>query len=110
MEDNFTRISFEKVFNIGSPSKVMRDEIGYWLGAGISQGLVEGYENNDPTKQLAAEVLTSAGKLQSAISTSLDLRTNLDGIAGAVVDGIENSNLTVKIGEREMGRVVRSYN
>ena len=101
--------AFTKAFNIGSPSKLMRDEVGKWVGIGLADGIVEGYEKANPFKQLNADIMTSAGQLQSAINTSLDLNNNIQGLAGAVVEGIANSNLTVKIGEREMGRVVRSY-
>ena len=100
---------FKDAFEIKSPSKVFEKDIGYWLGAGLSKGIVKGYEANDPMKQLNAEIQASAGVLQSQINASLDLNNNIKGLAGAVVEGIENSNLTVKIGERDMGRVVRSY-
>ena len=70
--------------------------------------MVEGFAENDPVKQLSSEIMASAGRLQTAINTSMDL--NAGNLAGAVVEGIANSNLTVKVGEREMGRVVRSYN
>lgn len=101
--------AFAKSFKVGSPSKLMRDEVGKWVGIGLADGIVEGYEKANPFKQINANIMTSAGALQSQINASLDLNNNIQGLAGAVVEGIENSNLTVKIGEREMGRVVRSY-
>ena len=100
--------ALKKKWNIKSPSKVAKKEIGENIGAGIALGMVEGFAENDPVKQLSSEIMASAGRLQTAINTSMDL--NAGNLAGAVVEGIANSNLTVKVGEREMGRVVRSYN
>ena len=100
-------------FIIGSPSKLMKKEVGYWIGVGTADGIVDGFMKENPMSQInnamASEIQASAGKLQSAINASIDLNNNIQGLAGAVVEGIANSNLTVKIGEREMGRVVRSY-
>lgn len=100
-------------FIIGSPSKLMKKEVGYWIGVGTADGIVDGFMKENPMAQInnamASEIQSSAGKLQSAINASIDLNNNIQGLAGAVVEGIANSNLTVKIGEREMGRVVRSY-
>lgn len=101
--------ALKKKWNIKSPSKVAKKEIGENIGAGIALGITDGFANVDPFSQLNADIMTSAGKLQSAINASIDLNNNIQGLAGAVVEGIANSNLTVKIGEREMGRVVRSY-
>ena len=100
--------ALKKKWNIKSPSKVAKKEIGENIGAGIALGMVDGFAENDPVKQLSSEIMASAGRLQTAINTSMDL--NAGNLAGAVVEGIANSNLTVKVGEREMGRVVRSYN
>ena len=101
-------------FIIGSPSKLMKKEVGYWIGVGTADGIVDGFMKENPMSQInnamASEIQSSAGKLQSAINASIDLNNNIQGLAGAVVEGIANSNLTVKVGEREMGRVVRSYN
>ena len=100
-------------FIIGSPSKLMKKEVGYWIGVGTADGIVDGFMKENPMSQInnamASEIQSSAGKLQSAINASIDLNNNIQGLAGAVVEGIANSNLTVKIGDREMGRVVRSY-
>ena len=91
----------------------MKKEVGYWIGVGTADGIVDGFMKENPMAQInnamASEIQSSAGKLQSAINASIDLNNNIQGLAGAVVEGIANSNLTVKVGEREMGRVVRSY-
>ena len=34
--------SYKKKYKINSPSKVFHDEVGYWMGAGISEGIEDG--------------------------------------------------------------------
>lgn len=113
----------KKFFGIKSPSKLMRDQVGKFIAQGIWVGFDENNPMDDINNSLAKGMATldtsfkmdmSRGiidynALANAINASIDLNNNIQGLAGAVVEGIENSNLTVKIGEREMGRVVRSY-
>lgn len=60
--------SIKGFFKIGSPSKLMRDEIGQWIPAGISVGIDE---NLEPLED-------SMGNIQSTVMGSLD--TNIGTI------------------------------
>jgi len=99
--------ALKKKWNIKSPSRVAKKEIGENIGAGIAEGIVSGYMENDPTKQLSADIMTSMGTLQTSINASMDLKTNIGGIAQAVVDGIEQSNMAIVVNDRELGRAVK---
>lgn len=58
---------------IKSPSKVMADLVG----KNIALGIVVGFEDNNPFKQLAADIQNSIGTIQTAVSvdTSSSLQT-----------------------------------
>jgi phage-related protein len=56
----------KKVFKIGSPSKLMEDEVGQWLAKGIGVGFED--EMQDVEKQMA-----------DAIPTSFDVSTSVKG-------------------------------
>lgn len=109
-------------FDIGSPSKLMRDEIGKWIPAGIAVGIEK---NLDPVTDAMDEITKlTTGTLSSDIeyglndnqrmmtsaavsSQSTNRRDGIDyeklgdAFAGAV------EKLNIKIDSRTFGRVVR---
>lgn len=99
--------ALKKKWNIKSPSRVAKKEIGENIGAGIALGIADGFANVDPFSQLNADIMTSAGKLQSAINTSLDIRSNMSELQNAVTQGMENANIKMQVGERDFARTVK---
>jgi len=93
-----------KKWNIKSPSKVAKEVIGENIGKGIALGIPEGFESIDPFKQINDEIMTSAGKLQHSINTSLDLK---QGMYDAVKQGFEDANVEMKVGERDFARLTK---
>lgn len=78
--------TFKKIFNIHSPSRVMRDEIGKYLMEGIGEGLSK-YENEalNPIDSLKNKMLggfddinSLSGSLDSDITSSQALTTVFD--------------------------------
>lgn len=106
-------ISFIKSkFGIHSPSTVMRDEVGKYL----AQGLYVGFEQEDVFSKINGEIsggisdlnMTAKVSATSGSTGSNSLTINYDALGEAVAKALERSNLTVSIGEREFGRIVRS--
>lgn len=63
-------------FNIQSPSKVARDEVGYWIGLGIAEGIwSEGTaeEIDESMKKIRQRIIDDAGK-EGGVSLSEALR------------------------------------
>lgn len=100
----------------GSPWKTTKQK-GIWA----VEGFVEGIESkqvdadkamsniayssvNSLNRQLQASTQFSAGTLQTAISHSVDLRSN---ISNAVQEGFENANVEMKVGERDFARLTK---
>lgn len=54
---NWVVDGFKKVFNIHSPSRVMKDEVGKFLGQGIALGLEDGYA--DKIKNVSRSIVRS---------------------------------------------------
>lgn len=84
---------------IGSPSKVMRDEVGYWMG----EGIYEGFKKSDPMAQIKKDFATGVGTLQN----SINMQWSASSIGNAVSNAIDG--LTVSVDGRTFGRIVRSY-
>ena len=72
---------FKRIFGIASPSKVMADEIGRWLPAGMAEGFEE-----DMPEALASMKQTlgdAVGELKGSVSLSADaLKISADGTPG----------------------------
>lgn len=98
---------FKKTFKINSPSKVMSDEVGKWIGLGV----YDGWEKNNPIDMINTDI----DSLKGGISVSTNYKgsnlykDNLDytKLANAVVDGMTRANLGIKIDNRDFGRIVR---
>ena len=61
----------KRMFKIGSPSKLMADEVGQWLAKGIGQG----FEDN---------MTDVASQMADSIPTSFDVSTNVNGSTASV--------------------------
>ena len=114
--------SVKDFFDIGSPSKLMRDEIGKWIPAGIAAGIEK---NLDPVTDAMDEVTKlTTGTLSSDIeyglsenqktlnSTAVSSRLNTSGepidydkLGDAFASAVEK--LDIKVNGRTFGRVVR---
>lgn len=97
----------KNVLGIHSPSRVFK-----WIGEMSAKGLGIGFEENNPVDSWTNSIVPAVGNLSNGVSGISNTNTSnygLAGIGGMVADAIANSNLTVKIGNKEMGRVVRGY-
>lgn len=101
---------------IHSPSKKF-EWIGEMSGEGVSVGftksdpigsindvLVGGFRNINASGFINSNALQSNGGIVSAIANS---SVDYDSIGNSVADALIKSNLSVKIGNRELGRIVK---
>lgn len=98
---------FAYYFDIGSPSKLMRDEYGYNIGAGVALGI----EDSIKTVEAATEKLEKAGVPEfgtfSSGSASLSQAGSMSQImAQQAAQGSAQQTVVLKLGEYEMGRAV----
>ena len=81
----------KKLFGIGSPSKVMADEIGQWLPAGAAVGVMDNasslYDAVDELSQRAsnrfnigATIDGTASRMRTSVAGSSYTGTNLNGV------------------------------
>lgn len=88
-------------FDINSPSRVMRDEVGEMLARGMATGIDNGTEYAvDSMRQLGESIMQVA----PGITSQMDIQTNANGILAeglvngmAAIQGRENINLSVKL-------------
>lgn len=97
---------FKKILGIHSPSKVMRDEIGKYM----AQGIAVGFEDNNPMNDIENSIRHSWAGMQNSFNATVASAgsPNYGRLGDAMADALVRSGLTVKIGDREFGRVVRS--
>lgn len=93
-------------FGIASPSKLMRDEVGKFLGMGIGEGIPLGFDISDPTEEIDARMqdLTSGSYTVSAHGTTNGfemLSAKLDEVIAAIPDSL-------KVNQREFARLVNA--
>lgn len=102
-------------FDIGSPSKVMADEIGRWIPAGIAVGIdrykyLVGDAIDDlvaiQSPTVTANVATATNPLQSATGAIVGAFGGLsaESMYDAVRAGASNATIKMYIGSREMTR------
>ncbi len=117
--------SVKDFFDIGSPSKLMRDEIGKWIPAGIAVGIEK---NLDPVTEAMNDITAlTTGTLSSDIEYGLkdnqkalnravsaqgwkstaNEPIDYDRVGESVAGALASANLTIKVGKREAGRIVR---
>lgn len=98
-----------KAAKIKSPSKITT-ESGKFLG----QGWVVGFKKAAPQTQIVTMVKQGMSTIQDAMNTELasnikvSLDTGLGSLGDTMVDSLEKAGLSVQIGERQFGRIVRS--
>lgn len=100
----------KKAFGIASPSKLMRDEVGKYL----AQGIWAGWEQENVFGNIQADINTKFNSVSSnkIASTGKSIESNsidYQKLGNAVTDSLVRAGLTVKINNREIGRVVRTY-
>lgn len=114
--------SVKSFFDIGSPSKLMRDEIGKWIPAGVAVGIEK---NLDPVTDAMDEItklttgtlssdieyglsenqkILNGTAISSGLSTSREA-IDYDKLGDAVAGAVEKLN--IKVNGRTFGRVVR---
>ena len=100
----------KEIFGIHSPSTVMRDEVGRFLAQGIWVGFDEDNPMDRINKQLSGSLKTTSSILVSSMGrkTSESSAFNYDQLGSVFVESIEKAGLSVQIGERQFGRIVRS--
>lgn len=114
--------SVKDFFDIGSPSKLMRDEIGRWIPAGIAVGIEK---NLDPVTDAMEEItklttgtlnsdieygLSDNQKTLNSAAVSYDSRNSTEPIDYDRLEYIyteASKNMSIKIDTRILGRVVR---
>lgn len=99
---------FKKTFKIGSPSKVMSDEVGKWLGLGV----YEGWEKNNPIDLINDEIDSLKGDISvtsqySGSNASNGSMFNYSDMANAFLYAMKESGFAVELNDREVGRLVR---
>lgn len=100
---------FKDVFDIHSPSKLFEKIIGRNLALGIAVG----FEKYNPMSQINNDLKNGISKINATatadLSTSVSSNAmNYMAMADVFVSALEKSGLTVSIGERQFGRIVRS--
>lgn len=114
--------SVKDFFDIGSPSKLMRDEIGRWIPAGIAVGIEK---NLDPVTDAMDEItklttgtlnsdieygLSDNQKTLNSAAVSYDTRNSTEPIDYDRLEYIyteASKNMSIKIDTRILGRVIR---
>lgn len=99
---------FKKTFKIGSPSKVMSDEVGKWLGLGV----YDGWEKNNPIDMINTDIDSLKGGISvsskyNGSNASNGSMFNYSDMANAFLHAMEESGFTVELNDREVGRLVR---
>lgn len=117
--------SVKDFFDIGSPSKLMRDEIGKWIPAGIAVGIEKNLDPvteamNDITElttgTLSSDIEYGLKDNQKALNRAVSVQgwkstanepIDYDRVGESVAGALASANLTIKVGKREAGRIVR---
>ena len=95
---------FKGLFDIHSPSKVMREQVGKY----VAEGVVVGYEDVDPFGQIQRDLDSGISKLTLSAQNEVLANTNIakSGLTNSMVDAIKKSNLGIYVGEKQFGRLV----
>lgn len=97
---------FKSIFGIHSPSRLMRDTIGFNISAGIGEGIEEGIPEvledvNDAMKQLNAGIEAS---VNPTINPSMTYETNYVLMAKAMKDALQD--MTIELDDENVGKFV----
>lgn len=96
---NKIKNGFTSFFNINSPSRLMRDEVGKMLGLGIGDGLL------GSTKSVLKDVKGFSSKISSGLSANVGkIKPNVSasGVNGAVGNTVINNNYVQTINAPKM--------
>lgn len=86
-------------FGIGSPSKLMRDEVGQW----VAKGIWVGFDKHNPMDQINDAIANG----YQQIETTAQINSVID--YSRMVDAIADAGLVVQFEKREVGRMVREF-
>lgn len=95
----------KNLFGIHSPSKLMRDEVGYMLGAGIAEGIMG-------SAKLVQKAYNAVMPNPSALVSASDGYSVASSIAHANGSGSlfhDDRPIVIQLNDRELGRAVRGY-
>lgn len=101
--DNVVK-TIKKKFDIHSPSRVFAN-----IGEMNALGLVEGFNNIDPMRQINANVESGLQHLNDSLNTEMIINSQIDynKLGKATAQAISDSGLGIKVDGREFGRVIR---
>ena len=109
----------KRILGIKSPSKVMADEVGHWMGEGIGVGFVDAMDdvekqmaNSIPIDSLIQDVNGAMSSLNHGIKTSINPNINpnitydmnYQMMAKAMKDAM--SDMEIALDDREVGKFV----
>lgn len=109
----------KKKLGISSPSKVLADEVGYWMGEGVGVGFVDAMGDVErqmaksiPIDTLRAQVNSAMGGLTRGINTSVNpqinpnitYEQNYQLMAQAMKDAMDG--MEVELDDRQVGKFI----
>ena len=109
----------KKKLGISSPSKVMADQVGYWMGEGVGVGFVDAMDdvekqmaNSIPIDTLQKQVNSAMGGLSKGISNSINpqinpnitYEQNYQMMAKAMQDAMDG--MEVELDDRQVGKFI----
>jgi len=98
--------SFKSFFGIKSPSKLMADEVGTYIGEGVTVGILDGIDDTqrqvkDAMQGLASGIETS---INPTINPSVSYETNYTLMARAMQEAMQG--MEIELDDREVGKFV----
>ena len=98
--------SFKSFFGIKSPSKLMADEVGTYIGEGVTVGILDGIDDTqrqvkDAMQGLANGIETS---INPTINPSVSYETNYNLMARAMQEAMQG--MEIELDDREVGKFV----
>ena len=95
------------LFGIHSPSKLMRDEVGYMLGAGVAEGILG---SSKLVQRAYNAIMPDTSALAGAVdgySVATSIARSAPGGSGGLFR--DDRPIIIKLNDRELGRAVRGY-
>ena len=94
---------FKNFFGIQSPSKLMRDEVGYYIGEGVAEGIEESTDDIAKTAETVG-VSFSDGFMDGLEDTKKDIEKTVestvsDAVGNASLDNSAGKSLAQEVGE-----------
>ncbi len=83
-----------KALGIGSPSKLMADEIGHWIPPGIAMGVEDNLDDVSASSQVAAAAALPRGPgrgTRSAVAPTTNITVSGDGLNRALLEWLRNA-------------------